>query len=147
MLSGWRRIGWRLAGVACAAGLAWAGASPSRAADDPAATAPGRMLHGDPNAPDISGLWLGTYTSSPGYIPYVPVPEVNKTHWSPWPSPLTAAYKAKADEIAAADKAGRTLGDGGAKCLPFGLPFVVVLGSYPNEIVQTPGQVLSLIHI
>jgi hypothetical protein len=128
--------------VAAAAALAVpAGSMAVHAAEDPTATSPGHTLYGDPSTPDISGLWLGTYTITPGYLPQQPVPAVDTTRWAPWPPPLTPAYQTRADERIALAKAGRAVGDGGAKCLPFGMPFGLTNKGYPDEIVQTPGQV------
>ncbi len=41
----------------------------------------------------------------------------------------------------AATAQGRALGDLGASCRPNGLPRMLVTKNYPDEIVQTPGQV------
>jgi hypothetical protein len=133
----------RMPGLALAAILALAAAAPTAgmAADDPAATAPGHTLYGDPAVPDISGLWLGTYTSAPGDTPQVPVEPRDITRWAPWPPPLTPAYQKEQDEIAAAAKQGRAIGNTGARCLPFGMPSMLTVGVYQNEIIQTPGAV------
>ena len=87
---------------------------------------PGVSLYGDPKAPDISGLWLGTVVGVPG-----------KPYLSPWPLPYTPAYQKLADERAEGSRRGRTVGDIGARCLPFGLPMMLVNKNFPDEIVQT----------
>jgi len=112
-----------------------------QAADDPVASAPGHTLYGDPAVPDISGLWLGTYTLRPGDTPQTPVAPQYTTRWAPWPPPLTPAYRKQADVLDAAAKQGRAIGDNGARCLPFGVTQMLTIGVYPFEIVQTPGQV------
>ncbi len=99
-----------------------------RAADDPAAVAPGRMLYGDPAVPDVSGLWLGSYIGPLGDTPQTPVEPQDRSYWAPWPAPLTPAYRKQADEIAAAAKAGRAIGDNGARCLPFGIMQMLTIG-------------------
>lgn len=128
--------------LALAAALAMAsGPIGASAADDPAATAPGHALYGDPAVPDISGLWFGSYEGAPGEVPQTPVEPRNLVHWAPWPPPLTPAYQKLSDDRAAAAKAGRAIGDLGAQCLPFGAPRAITGRSYPNEITQTPGVV------
>ena len=101
-------------------------------------------FYGDPAVPDISGLWLGTLTGRPG-VPFAPnrgsADGRPATFWAPWPLPYTPAYQKIYDERVASAKQGRALGDTGARCLPFGMPFVLVSKVYPDEIVQTPGQV------
>lgn len=128
-------------------GLALAGlllaAVPADGADDQTWPPPGVSLHGDPSAPDISGLWMGTAMAVPGQGP---ANNSGKTadgrsplYLTPWPLPFTPAYQKIADEREVAAKAGRALGDIGARCLPFGLPLMLLNKNYPDEIVQTPG--------
>ena len=105
---------------------------------------PGVSFYGDPARPDVSGLWLGTVTGVPGvaFAPNRgPADDRTGTFWAPWPLPYTPAYQKIFDERAAAAKQGRQLGDVTAKCLPFGLPMMLVSKVYPDEIVQTPGEV------
>ena len=105
---------------------------------------PGVSFYGDPAAPDISGLWLGSETGVPGeaFAPNRgPMDGSPPTFWAPWPLPYQPAYRRIVEERAAALKQGRALGDMGARCLPFGMPRVLVAKVYPDEIVQTPGQV------
>ena len=104
----------------------------------------GVSLYGDASAPDISGLWLGTITFVPGgkFPPgRGPADGRPATLWAPWPLPYTPAYQKVYDERVEAAKKGRQLGDVSATCLPFGLPMMLVSKVYPDEIVQTPGQV------
>ncbi len=106
---------------------------------------PGVSLYGDPKVPDISGLWLGTVIGVPGK------PSLTNsggsqdgrppTYLAPWPLPYTPAYQKLADERADGSRRGRTVGDVGARCLPFGLPMMLVNKNFPDEIVQTPGEV------
>ena len=64
-----------------------------------------------------------------------------QTYWAPWPLPYTATYQKIVDEMAAAFSKGRQLRDTTASCLPFGMPRAVDSRVYPDEIVQTPGNV------
>ena len=114
-------------------------------ADDAApAMAASVSFYGDPSAPDISGLWLGSVTGVPGQTfgpGRGPADGKPPTFWAPWPLPYTPAYQKIYDQRVAAAKAGRQLGDNSARCLPFGLPMMLVSKVYPDEIVQTPGEV------
>lgn len=109
----------------------------------------GVSYHGDARAPDISGLWMGTVMAIPGQPP---ANNSGKTadgrpplYLTPWPLPYTPAYRKIADERAAATKTGKALGDTGSRCLPFGLPVMLTNKNYPDEIVQTPGEVTLLV--
>lgn len=106
---------------------------------------PGVSFHGDPSAPDISGVWMGTAMGIPGKGP---ISNYGTTadgrppaYLAPWPLPYTDKYRKMSEERAEATKRGIAIGDIGAKCLPFGFPYIVVSQHYPEEIVQTPGQV------
>ena len=125
--------------------IAFAGYSAAWAADKQHWPPPGVSYYGAPGVPDISGLWLGTVMGVPGKGPQ------NNTgstadgrppaYWAPWPLPYTPAYQKIYDERVEATKQGRALGDIGSRCLPTGMPRAIVAKNYPDEIVQTPGQV------
>lgn len=139
MSKGW---GWIAAGLAVAACSGRAAAQAEGAERWPPA---GVSFHGDPAAPDISGLWLGTVMAPPGGLP---ANNSGKTpdgrpplYFTPWPLPYKPAYRKIVDERAAATKAGKSPGDIGARCLPFGMPVMLTNKNYPDEIVQTPGAV------
>ena len=106
---------------------------------------PGVSFYGDPGAPDISGLWLGTAMAVPGQGPAnnsgTTADGRPPLYLTPWPLPYKPEYQKIADERAAAQKQGRALGDISARCLPFGLPVMLLNKNYPDEIVQTPGAV------
>jgi hypothetical protein len=105
---------------------------------------PGVSLNGDPGVPDVSGLWLASMVGKPGVAPAPnrgPADGEPQVFWTPWPLPFTAPYQKIVDERARAYEEGRQLGDISARCLPFGLPKMLVSQVYPNEIVQTPGQI------
>ena len=105
----------------------------------------GVSYYGDLKSPDISGLWLGVAMGVPGHG----VANNNGTtadgrppvYLQPWPLPYTPAYQKIADDRAAATRAGHALGDISSRCLPFGLPLMLVSKNYPDEITQTPGEV------
>lgn len=108
---------------------------------------PGVSYYGDPTAPDISGLWLGSETGIPGvgFAPNRGPADGNPpTFWAPYPLPYTPAYQKIVDERNAAAKRGVQLADNTARCLPFGILWALVARVYPDEIVQTPGQVTIL---
>ena len=108
----------------------------------------GVSFYGDPNVPDISGLWLGTSMAVPGQGPSnnsgTTADGRPPLYLTPWPLPYTPAYKKIMDERVASAKAGRALGDISSRCLPFGLPVMLTNKNYPDEIVQTPGAVMIL---
>lgn len=99
-------------------------------------------LNGDATAPDLSGLWAGTYLTSPGLRAQTPLAERKYTRWAPFPLPLTPDYQSKVDARAAAAKTGRVVGDPGVRCLPSGMPWKLTVNpGLPIEVIQTPGQV------
>lgn len=130
-----RRIAIRF-GIAAAFVLA----SAAGAEDQPVVS-----FHGDPAAPDISGLWMGTAFGIPGrgvIANYSRSADGRPpSYWAPWPLPYTPAYQKLQDERAEAARKGVAIGDIGARCLPFGMPYILVGMNYPHEVVQTPGQV------
>lgn len=110
---------------------------------------PGVSYFGRSAAPDITGLWIGTMTGVPG-VAFAPnrgsADGRPATFWAPWPPPYTPAYQKIYDERIAAAKAGRALGDYSAKCVPFGLPLMLTTKVFPDEIVQTPGQITIFVN-
>ena len=133
-----RILGWVLATTA---GVL-VGAAPALAQQR---TADGRVVtfHGDPAVPDISGIWLGNALGVPGRPADPnrgPADGRPETYWYPYPLPFTAEYQKIWDQRVEAAKTGRALGDSSARCLPFGMPRMLVFKVYPDEIVQTPGQ-------
>ena len=134
-------------GLLAAAFLAVVGYPATLAAGDNEWPPPGVSFNGDPKAPDISGLWLGSATGIPGKGPQTNSGESADgrppAYWAPWPLPYTPAYQKIYLERVEAMKKGRALGDQGAQCLPFGPALTGAV--YPNEIVQTPGEVTLFI--
>ena len=137
-----------MTGWAVAAGLAMT-ATTALAADPDSWPPRGVSYYGDPAVPDISGLWLGQMTGEPGvaFEPNRgPMDGRPGSYLSPWPLPYKPAYQKIYDDRIAAAKRGRALGDVSAQCLPFGLPRMLVSKVYPDEIVQTPGEVTLFIN-
>ena len=136
-----------LAALVAAATVSAGGATLATAPSS--ASGPSPRFYGDPKAPDISGLWLGSLTAAPGqtFAPgREPADGRPPTYWAPWPLPYTPAYQKIYDERVEAAKKGKQLGDLSAKCLPFGMPMVLVAKVYPDEIVQTPGEVTLFVY-
>lgn len=131
------------AGLGLVAALA-AIAPPADAQDRGKWPPPGVSFNGDPAVPDLSGLWLGSVTGVPG-VAFAPnrgsADGRPATYYAPWPLPYTPEYQKIQDDRAAAAKQGRALNDITAQCLPFGLPRMLLSKFYPDEIVQTPGNV------
>ena len=104
----------------------------------------GVSYYGDPAVPNISGLWLGTSLGIPGQAVASNSGKTADgrppTYLAPWPLPYTPAYQKILTDRMAAVAAGHAAGDTGSRCLPFGLPFLLLANAFPNEIVQTPGQ-------
>lgn len=110
-------------------------------ADEPPSPTQRYRLFGDPNSPDLSGLWSGTFTTTPGQSAQNPIADHKYNRWLPWPLPLTPKYQAAVEARAAAAKTGR-VADSGIKCLPTGMPWKIVVNpGLPIEVMQTPGQV------
>lgn len=134
------RSGLLLAGVALALGAAGTATAQSASASSAKAS----PFYGDPAVPDISGVWLGSKTGIPG-VPSAPnrgsADGSPETFWAPWPLPYRSTYQSVVDARNKAVGEGRALGDNGALCLPLGVPRLLVAKVYPDEIVQTPGQV------
>ncbi len=130
-------------------GLGLTVATPASAAPGDRWPPAGVSYYGDPAVPDISGIWLGTAIGVPGKGAITNSGASSDgrppTFFAPWPLPYTPAYQKIADERAAALKKGRAVGDIGSRCLPFGLPAMLLVKVYPDEVVQTPGLVTIFI--
>ncbi|MGY2737033.1 hypothetical protein ACVWYO_004766 [Sphingomonas sp. UYP23] len=139
----------RIAGLTMAAAVASAMPAASWAqSSDPSDVWPpaGVSYYGDPAVPDISGLWMGTAMGVPGQGPATNTGSTADgrppSFVEPWPLPYTPPFQKMSEERIAAAKTGKQLGDIGSKCLPFGIPFLLLSENYPNEVVQTPGSVM-----
>ena len=89
--------------------------------------------HGDPQAPDISGVWVRMDQPSPAG---------SKEDWHPWPPPLKPAFAAIWRKRVADAAAGTRTDDPVMGCLPPGMPRFVTGTNRPMLIVQTPGRVM-----
>lgn len=135
--------------VACGALVLAGAAAPVFAQEAETWPPPGVSFNGDPAVPDISGLWQGSQIGLPGIAPAPnrgPPDGEPQVYWTPFPLPFTPPYQKIVDEREAALKEGRALADISARCLPFGMPRVLVSRVYPDEVVQTPGQVTFFFH-
>lgn len=106
----------------------------------------GVSFYGAENAPDISGIWLGQAMGIPGEGPQSNSGRSTDgrppAYWNPWPLPYTAQFQRIVEERAEATRRGVALGDTGARCLPFGLPWQIATKFYPDEIVQVEGATI-----
>ena len=106
---------------------------------------PGVSFYGDTTSPDISGLWLGSVVGEPGGKAFTNSGASGDGRtpifMAPWPLPYTPEFQKVVDERQAALQRGVALGDSGAKCMPVGVPPLLLRNVFPQEIVQTPGNV------
>ena len=117
------------------AGLLLCIATPSlTAAPDatPGPIAPEQLnWHGDPKAPDISGVWVRADT---------PAGTGSKEGWTPWAPPLKGAFAQTWKKRVAA--AGARTDDPVRGCQPPGMPRFITGSNGPMLIMQTPGRVM-----
>ncbi len=125
--------------VAFTVGLAAGGDASAQQVGPP--DPPRHSLYGDVGTPNFSGLWVGSASRPPAPVTTRSAEVRPPVSWAPWPPPLTPDYQKRADERIASARAGRVLGDIGARCLPFGQPWAFTFKAYPDEIIQTPGVV------
>ncbi len=117
--------------LATACAIALAGLA---AAQTPAPAAPAKLdWHGDPKAPDISGVWVRADTQAAG---------ASKEGWGPWPPPLKGKFLADWKKRVADAAAGTRSDDPVQGCLPAGMPRFDTGMTGPMLIVQTPGRVI-----
>jgi len=88
------------------------------------------------NPPDLTGVWsplraTGEYAkfAPPAAGPLVLKPEYSKP------------YEARRAMEAEASRRGEPLATGGAQCIPYGVPTMMRIASYPVEILQMPKQI------
>ena len=117
--------------AACAAALA-----PASLAQPQVVLPPERLSwHGDPNAPDISGVWVRADPSGNGA-------SASKEGWLPWPPPLKPSFAKIWRKRVADAAAGKRTDDPIRGCLPPGMPRYITGTTGPMLIVQTPGRVM-----
>lgn len=137
---GWHRLAAALLafGVAVGAGAALAPAVAHTAATgSPMVTPPEKLSwHGDPAAPDISGVWVRVATPTPSGA------GASKEGWLPWPPPLKPAYARIWHDRVARQAAGTRTDDPVVGCMPPGMPRFDTGMTTPMLIIQTPGRVM-----
>lgn len=89
--------------------------------------------HGDPAAPDISGVWVRAGNAGGS---------ASKEGWLPWPPPLKPRYAAIWRKRVADAAAGTRTDDPVRGCMPAGMPRFVTGMTPPMLILQTPGRVM-----
>jgi len=90
-----------------------------------------------PAARNISGAWVpmgGGRGADPKVAPPPATPIVLKPEYA-------KAYEARRTAEAEAVKRGEPVATPAILCLPYGMPRMMTVASYPIEILQTPGQV------
>jgi len=90
-----------------------------------------------PAARNISGAWVpmgGGRGADPKIAPPPATPIVLKPEYA-------KAYEARRTAEAEAVKRGEPVATPAILCLPYGMPRMMTVASYPIEILQTPGQV------
>jgi hypothetical protein len=87
--------------------------------------------------PDISGVWepfRGGRNADPKVAPPPATPLVLKPDYA---KPYAAKRAAEAEAL----KRGEPLPTGGMQCIPYGVPTMMSIASYPVEIIQQPKQI------
>ena len=96
-------------------------------------------------ARDLTGVWArypAPWPSFMGDFEDIPPPDLGPD----LDEPYATQWKEKRTKRLDAFKAGKPLIDPSTKCLPEGMPGVM-LGIYPIQILQTPGQITVLAEI
>jgi len=97
----------------------------------------GAWAQSKPNALDLNGTWepyRGGRGADPKLTPPAATPLVLKPEY-------VKDYQAKRAADAAATSRGEQLATGAIACMPYGLPAMMAVASYPVEIIQTPKQI------
>jgi hypothetical protein len=87
--------------------------------------------------PDITGAWA-PLRAGRGADPKLAPPPDGPLRLKP---EHTAPYQARLAAEAEAAQRGEPLATGGTLCVPYGVPTMMSVATYPIEILQTPGQV------
>lgn len=104
-------------------------------AQTPAVATPPERLnwHGDPGAPDLSGVWV--LAESPT------APRTSREGWQPWPPPLKGRFATTWKKRVADAAAGKRTDDPVRGCLPPGMPRYLTGTRTPLLIMQTPKRI------
>jgi hypothetical protein len=101
----------------------------------------GAALHGTLQAqskdrPNLSGAWapIGGRGADPAVAPPPPGPIVLKPEFA-------KSYEAARAADAAAAKRGEPVASASVSCVPYGMPRMMSVASYPVEILETAGQI------
>jgi len=87
--------------------------------------------------PDLSGVWgpsQGGRGGDPKLAPPAATPLVLKPEFA-------KPYEERRAAEAASNQRGEQLATGGAQCIPYGVPTMMSVATYPVEIIQSPKQV------
>ena len=131
-------------GAACASAVVLAAQTPAARSTPPTDEVPAMPMvvppeklswHGDPAAPDISGVWVRVDMPGSGT-------GNSKEGWLPWAPPLRAAFAKIWHDRVAQQAAGTRKDDPVQGCLPPGMPRFDTGMTTPMLIIQTPGRVM-----
>ena len=89
------------------------------------------------NPPDLTGVWApyrGGRGADPKFAAPAAGPLVLKAEYA-------KPYEEKRAREADANKRGEQLASGAVQCVPYGMPTMMSVASYPAEFVQTPKQI------
>jgi len=88
------------------------------------------------NPPDLTGVWgpLRATGANAKFAPPAAGPLVLKPEYA-------KPYEARRAMEAEASKRGEPLATGGSQCIPYGVPTMMRIASYPVEILQLPKQI------
>lgn len=87
--------------------------------------------------PRLTGAWVpfgGGRGADPSVAPPAPGPIVLKAEYA-------KAYDAQRTAEAAAIKRGEPIASAAVACVPYGMPRMMAVASYPVEFLETPGQI------
>src|ERR1051325_681368 len=87
--------------------------------------------------PDLTGVW-GVYRGGRGGDPKVAPPAAGPLVLKP---EYAKPYEARRALEAESNQRGEQLATGGSQCIPYGVPTMMSVATYPVEFIQTPKQV------
>lgn len=87
--------------------------------------------------PNLSGVW-GVYRGGRGADPKFAPPAAGALVLKP---EYAKAYEARRALEAEANQRGEQLASGGAQCIPYGVPTMMSVATYPVEFIQTSKQI------
>src|SRR5215472_503460 len=96
-------------------------------------------LHAQSKA-DFTGVW-GPYRGGRGGDPKLAAPPAGPIALKP---DYAKAYLARQAAEAAANARGEQLANASVQCVPYGVPNMMSVATYPVEIIQTPKQVTMI---